>query len=569
MPETRDDHSDVEHIKRDSNYLRGTIQQGLDDEATGAMDPDDTQLTKFHGFYQQDDRDLRDERRRQKLEPHFQCMVRMRLPGGVLSTEQWLKVDEMAQTCANGTLRLTTRQTFQFHGVLKKMLKPLMQGINSVGLDSRGGCGDDNRNVIANSNPDMSALHTQVHEWAHAISGHFLWQSRAYDEIWLDAPPSDTPDEEPIYGKTYLPRKFKFGIAIPPQNDCDVFANDVGLIAITQGAELLGFNVAVGGGMGATYGEPETYPRLASVIGFCTPEQIIDVSENLVKIQRDYGDRHNRAHARFKYTIDDRGLDWLKTELNERLGWALEAPREYHFDGNGDRYGWQEGDNGKWHLTLFVENGRIADWPDAPMMTGFRELAKTHKGEFRVTCNQNVIVANIAPEDKDAINRIVQEYGLEDGSKDSVLRRASMACVAFPTCALAMAESERYLPELITKLDDVMRDAGLKDDAIVVRMTGCPNGCARPYLGEIAFTGKAPGKYNLYLGASFNGDRMNKLYRENINEGEMLDELTPMIQRYAQEREDGEHFGDFVVRAGIIKPTLEGRLFHEDVGPAA
>lgn len=569
MPKPLDDHSDVEHIKFDSNYLRGTIQQGLDDEATGAMDPDDTELTKFHGFYQQDDRDLRDERRRQKLEPHFQCMVRMRLPGGVLSGEQWLKVDEVAQTCANGTLRLTTRQTFQFHGVLKKMLKPLLQGINSVGLDSRGGCGDDNRNVIANSNPDISALHTQVHEWAHAISRHLLWQSRAYDEIWLDAPPSDTPDEEPIYGKTYLPRKFKFGIAIPPQNDCDVFANDVGLIAITQGEELLGFNVAVGGGMGATYGEPETYPRLASVIGFCTPQQIIDVAENIVKIQRDYGDRHNRAHARFKYTIDDRGLDWLKTELNERLGWALGAPREYHFDSNGDRYGWQKGDNGKWHLTLFVENGRIANWPDAPMMTGFRELAKIHKGEFRVTCNQNVIVANIAPEDKDAINKIVQEFGLKDGSKDSVLRRASMACVAFPTCALAMAESERYLPELITKLDDVMRDAGLKDDAIVIRMTGCPNGCARPYLGEIAFTGKAPGKYNLYLGASFNGDRMNKLYRENINEAEILDELTPMIQRYAEERKYGEHFGDFVIRAGIIKPTLEGRFFHEHVGPAA
>lgn len=568
MPETLDDHSDVEHIKLASNYLRGTIQQGLADEVTGAIAPDDTQLTKFHGFYQQDDRDLRDERRRQKLEPHYQFMVRMRLPGGVLSPEQWLKVDEVARNCANGSLRLTTRQTFQFHGVLKKHLKPLMQGINSVGLDSRGGCGDDNRNVIANTNPDISMLHKQVHDWAHAISRHLLWKSKAYDEIWLDAPPSDTPDEEPIYGKTYLPRKFKFGIAIPPHNDCDVFANDVGLIAITEGEKLLGFNVAVGGGMGATYGEPETYPRLASVIGFCTPEQVLAVSEKIVKIQRDYGDRHNRAHARFKYTIDDRGLDWIKSELNKRLGWELGAAREFHFDSNGDRFGWLEGDNGKWHLTLFVENGRIQDSDAASAMTGFRELAKIHTGEFRVTCNQNVIVANVAAEDKDAINKLVKQYGLKDGSKDSALRRASMACVAFPTCGLAMAESERYLPDLITKLDDVMRDAGLAEDAIVVRMTGCPNGCARPYLGEIAFTGKAPGKYNLYLGASFNGDRMNKLYRENIGEDEILDELTPMIQRYSEERDPGEYFGDFVIRAGIIKPTTEGRLFHDNAGPA-
>ena len=569
MPETKPDHSEVEHIKLNSNYLRGTIQQGLDDEITGAIAADDTQLTKFHGFYQQDDRDLRDERRHQKLEPHYQFMVRMRLPGGVLSPEQWLKVDEVARTCGNGTLRLTTRQTFQFHGVLKKNLKPLMQGINSVGLDSRGGCGDDNRNVIANTNPDISALHTQVHEWAHAISRHLLWQSRAYDEIWLDAPPTDAPEDEPIYGKTYLPRKFKFGIAIPPQNDCDVFANDVGLIAIADGGELLGFNVAVGGGMGATYGEPETYPRLASVIGFCTPEQVVEVSEHIVKIQRDYGDRHNRAHARFKYTIDDRGLDWIKAELNERLGWALQAPRDYHFEDNGDRFGWLEGDNGRWHLTLFVENGRIADRDDAPAMTGFRELANIHKGEFRVTCNQNVIVANVAPEDVDAIDAVVKQYGLRNGSGDSPLRRASMACVAFPTCALAMAESERYLPDLLTRLEDVMRDAGLENEAIVIRMTGCPNGCARPYLGEIGFTGKAPGKYNLYLGASFNGDRMNKLHRENIGEDEIMAELTPMIQRYAAEREDGEHFGDFVVRVGIVVPTHEGRRFHEDVNPAA
>lgn len=560
--------SDVEYIKIDSNYLRGTIQEGLDDEVTGAIAEDDTQLTKFHGFYMQDDRDLRDARRQQKLEPHYQFMLRLRLPGGVLDGKQWLVLDDVAHKYANGTLRLTTRQTFQYHGVLKKHLKPLLQATNDVGIDSRGACGDVNRNVVANTNPALSAVHAEVYDWSNKISDALIWKSSAYDEIWLEKKP-EKPDEEPLYGETYLPRKFKVAIAIPPLNDVDVYANDIGLIAVVENDKLVGFNVAIGGGMGASYGEPETYPRLASVIGYCTTDQVIEVCEIIVKIQRDHGDRTNRKHARFKYTIDDKGLDWVCAELNKRLGWDLEQTREFKLENNGDQYGWLEGDNGKWHLTLFVENGRIADWDDAPMMTGFRELAKMHKGEFRLTCNQNVIVANVAPEDKDAIDKIVKDHGLRDGSKDSVLRRASMACVAFPTCGLAMAESERYLPEFITQLDGVMKDAGLKDDAIVIRMTGCPNGCARPYLGEIAFTGKAPGKYNVYLGASFNGDRLNKLYRENISVEEIFNELTPMIQRYAKEREDGEHFGDFVVRVGIIKPTLEGRLFHEDVGSAA
>ncbi len=560
--------SDVEHIKIDSNYLRGTIQQGLDDDATGAISEDDTQLTKFHGFYQQDDRDLRDERRHQKLEQHYQFMLRLRLPGGVLDGKQWLVLDDAAHKYANGTLRLTTRQTFQYHGVLKENMKPLLQATNEVGIDSRGACGDVNRNVTANTNPGLSAIHAEVFDWSNKISDALNWKSSAYEEIWLEKKP-EKEDEEPLYGKTYLPRKFKVAIAIPPLNDVDVYANDIGLTAIVEDGQLAGFNVAIGGGMGTTYGEPATYPRLASLIGFCTPDKVIAVCQTIVKIQRDYGDRTNRKHARFKYTIDDKGLDWIQSELNERLGWNLGEAREFHFDHNGDRYGWVEGDNGQWNLTLFVENGRIADRDNAPMMSGFRELAKTHKGEFRVTCNQNVIVANVAPEDKDTIDEIVQKHGLKDDSKDSALRLASMACVAFPTCGLAMAESERYLPQLITKLDNVMRDAGLKDDAIVVRMAGCPNGCSRPYLGEIALTGKSLGKYNLYLGASFNGDRMNKLYRENIGEEEILDELTPMIQRYAEEREDGEHFGDFVIHAGIIKPTLEGRLFHEDVDPGA
>lgn len=560
--------SEVEYIKANSNYLRGTINEGLADELTGALAPDDTQLTKFHGFYQQDDREQRAERKHAKLEPYYQFMVRLRLPGGVLSPAQWLALDEAAHIHGEGTMRLTTRQTFQFHGILKEHLKPFMQAINRAGLDSRGGCGDDMRNVIANANPDESALHAEVHDWAMRISEHFLWQSRAYDELWLDAPAGDKADDEPFFGTTYMPRKFKYGIAIPPHNDCDVFVNDVGLIAIVQDDELVGFNIAAGGGGGMSHGDTATYPRLGTVLGYCAKDKVIDVCEKLGAIQRDFGDRSDRNHARFKYTIDDRGIDWLVEELTQRLGWALEAARDYEFTSNGDRLGWVESDNGNAHVTLFVENGRIADFDSGyKVMTGFRELAKIHGGELRITCNQNVIVANVTPDNRDAVQAVIDHYQLDDGRKYSAMRHASMACVAFPTCGLAMAESERYLPGLLSKLETVMQDAGLDDDPIVVRMTGCPNGCARPYLGEIGFSGKALGKYNVFLGASFNGDRLNKMYLENVGEDTIMEELTPLINRYASEREDGERFGDFVVRAGIIAPTTEGRLIHENAGP--
>ncbi|GAB3681045.1 NADPH-dependent assimilatory sulfite reductase hemoprotein subunit [Salinisphaera aquimarina] len=571
--------SPVEHIKIASNYLRGTIADGLADELTGSIAEDDTQLTKFYGFYQQDNRDLRTERKHSKLEPHYQFMLRLRLPAGVVTGEQYLAIDDLAHKYANGTLRLTTRQTFQYHGVLKKHLRPLLQDAYKVAVDARGACGDVNRNVMATANPHLSALHTEVHDWSVKISEHLAWKSRAYEEIFLEQPPRGE-DHEPIYGKTYLPRKFKIAIAIPPENDVDLFANDIGLIAIVEDGQLAGFNIAIGGGMGTTHGDEATYPRLGSVIGFATPEQTLEAVETLVKIQRDHGDRSDRKHARFKYTIDDHGIDWIHAQLAERMGWSLAEARDYKFERNGDPLGWARDDSGSWHLSLFIENGRIADF-DAKgtafhgqylgrsgykLMTGLRELAKIHKGTIRLTGNQNLIIANVAPEDKAAIEELVAHYELDDGSRNSTLRYSAMACVAFPTCGLAMAESERYLPELVGKLEAVVDDAGLSDQPIVIRMTGCPNGCARPFLGEIGFVGKAPGKYNLYLGAGFDGARLNKLYRENIGEEEILSELTPMIQRYAAEREEGEPFGDFVIRAGIIAETIEGRDFHENVG---
>ena len=557
--------SDVERVKESSNYLRGTIARGLDDRITGALADTDTQLIKFHGSYQQDDRDLRDERRKQKLEPLYSFMLRVRVPGGVCTPAQWLVLDELARSHANGSLRLTTRQSLQLHGILKPELRPTIAAVNHALLTTIAACGDVNRNVMCNPNPYQSALHEEVYGWADRISRHLTPNTRAYYELWLDGERvgGGEPDHEPLYGATYLPRKFKVAIAVPPSNDVDVFAHDLGFIAIVEDGRLAGFDVSVGGGMGMSHGEPATYPRLADVIGFCRPDQVIRVAEEVVGIQRDFGDRSNRKHARLKYTIDDRDVEWFKDELAARLGWRLEPARPYRFEHNGDRYGWVEGQPGHWHLTLFVENGRVSDTPEQALMTGLREIARVHDGDFRLTANQNLIIANVRSENRARIEALLEQHRIGATYQRSAMRVNSMACVALPTCALAMAESERYLPSLLVKLERIVAECGLTDDPITVRMTGCPNGCARPYLAEIAFVGKSVGKYNVYLGAGFAGDRLNKLYRSGLSEAQILDELAPIIRRYAQERNDGERFGDFVIRAGYVKALTAGRQFHD------
>jgi len=504
---------EAELLKLNSRFLRGRIEEGLADRATGAISDDDNKLLKFHGSYMQDHRDLRDERRHQKLEPLYSFMVRLRLPGGVLTPQQWLGLDEIAGDCANGTLRLTTRQTFQFHEILKKDLKTLMQQVNKLMLDSKGACGDVNRNVVTGINPHQSAIHAEVYQIAQAISDRLCWQSGAYGEIWLgeDQVYQSGEPEEPFYGDVYLPRKFKIAIAVPPDNDCDVLANDIGLIAVVDNGELQGFNIAVGGGFGMSYGEQGTYPRLATVAGFVPVDQAVDACQAIAAIQRDFGDRSNRAHARFKYTIDDNGLDWFIEQFAHYHGQPLQTAREFELKHNGDRFGWTEGDNGQAYLTLYVPGGRVADTEQGVLRTALREIAAIHQGEFRVTCNQNLMIANISPDQRAEIETLVEKYQLDDGSKGTALRLNAMACVALPTCGLAMAEAERYLPEFLAKLEKIVVDAGLPDQLINIRMTGCPNGCARPYLGEIGLTGKALGKYNLYLGADFSGRRLNRL----------------------------------------------------------
>ncbi|WFO49327.1 assimilatory sulfite reductase (NADPH) hemoprotein subunit [Bacillus pumilus] len=557
--------SDVEEIKEKSDYLRGTLKEVMLDPISAGIPDDDNRLMKHHGSYLQDDRDLRNERQKQKLEPAYQFMLRVRLPGGIATSKQWLVMDELAHTYGNGTLKLTTRETFQLHGILKWNMKKTIQDIHSTMLDTIAACGDVNRNVMCTSNPYQSEVHHDVYELAKKLSDDLLPQTRAYHEIWLDEEKvAATPDTEvePMYGPLYLPRKFKIGVAVPPANDIDVFSQDLGFIAIIENEQLIGFNVAIGGGMGMTHGDAATYPQLAKVIGFCTLEQVVEIAKQVITIQRDYGNRSVRKNARFKYTVDRLGLENVKEELERRLGFALLDARGYHFDHNGDRYGWVKGINGRWHYTMFVEGGRIIDYDDYPLMTGIREIAKIHSGDFRLTANQNLIIGNVTSHKKKQIEQLIQEFGLSDGQQHSALRRSSMACVSLPTCGLAMAEAERYLPRLIDKIEEIVEENGLSDKEITIRMTGCPNGCARHALGEIGFIGKSPGKYNMYLGAAFDGSRLSKLYRENVGEEEILNELGALLPRYAKEREDQEHFGDFVVRAGIVKETTDGTNFH-------
>jgi sulfite reductase (NADPH) hemoprotein beta-component len=555
-----------ELLKAESNFLRGNIVRELADTSTGTISEESAQLTKFHGIYAQDDRDLRTQRRKENKEKAFSFMARIRVPGGVCTPAQWLALDQIAGESANGTLKLTTRQAFQFHGVLKGDLWRAINGVNKALLDTIAACGDVNRNVMCNPNPERSELHREVQKVTEAISAHLLPRSRAYHELWVadELVAGGEPEVEPIYGKTYLPRKFKIVVAVPPSNDVDIYAHDLGYIAITDTAgKLIGFNVTVGGGLGMSHNQVETFPRIADVLGFCTVEQAVEVAEKVVMVQRDYGDRTDRKHARLKYTIEDRGLSWFRAQVEERLGFSLTAPRAFTFTHTGDRYGWVDAQDGRSHFTLFIQSGRVKDDGDYTLRTALREIARVHRGDLRLTANQNLIIANVTAEDRPQIEALLSKYKLDTANNASGLKLNAMSCVALPTCGLALAESERYLPNLVEILEAEFEAAGLRHDEVTLRITGCPNGCGRPYLAEIGFVGKAPGKYNVYLGAAFNGSRLNILYKSSVPNAEIVPLLRPIIQRYATERNAGERFGDFVIRAGYVTPTYTAHDFHE------
>lgn len=556
--------SSFEVLKENSNYLRGTIKESIENPLTGSLAPDDQLLIKFHGTYQQQNRDLDEERLKQKLEPLYSYLIRIRVPGGVTTAQQWLAIDELADKYADSELKLTTRQAFQFHAVLKRNLKKTIKEINDTLLDTLAACGDVNRNVMSSANPFESPVHAEVTDDARKISAHLSPQTGAYHEIWLDKKliSGGEGELEPIYGKVYMPRKFKIAIAIPPRNDTDVLSNDLGFIAIVENSVLKGYNLTVGGGMAYTFGNTNTFPRVADVVGYFPKEKIVEVSEAVVVFQRDHGNRSDRKNARLKYTIEKYGLEYFKAELKRTHGIELKASKPYQFESQGDVYGWSKGADGYWHYTLFVEGGKLTDLNGISTKTAVKEIARIHDGTFILTGNQNLVIAQVSATNKKKIEAILKKYQVKDGKGISQLRQHSIACAALPYCGLSFAEAERYLPTVVDKIDEILQKLGLFNEPISIRMTGCPNGCGRPFLGEIALVGRAPGRYNLYLGASFKGDRLNKLYKEMLNEAEILATLEPLLADYANNRNKKERFGDFVIRKGYIEAVLAGNQFH-------
>ncbi|HDK9975961.1 TPA: assimilatory sulfite reductase (NADPH) hemoprotein subunit, partial [Klebsiella pneumoniae] len=549
-----------ERLKKESNLLRGTIKDDLSNNLTGGFLGDNFQLIRFHGMYQQDDRDIRAERTAQMLEPLHTVMLRVRLPGGIITPHQWQGIDAFASEHTNyGSIRITNRQALQLHGVLKQNIKPVHQLLHHLGLDSRATAGDVNRNVLCTSNPVESGIHQQAYEWAKRISEHLLPKTNAYAEVWLDGEKIKRPEDETILGNSYLPRKFKTAVVIPPQNDVDLHANDLSFVAISDGDKLTGFNILVGGGLAMTQGDQSTYPRLASELGYITPDAALSVAAAVVTTQRDWGNRTNRRNAKTKYTIDRVGVDVFRAEVERRAGIKFCETRPYLFTERGDRIGWVEGVDGNYHLTLFIPSGRLIDKPGRPIKTGLAKIAQVHNGDFRLTPNQNIIIAGVSPDKKEEIDNLAQFYGLIDQSL-SMQRKNSMACVSYPTCPLAMAEAERILPQCIDHLEEILFSNGISHDSIIFRVTGCPNGCGRAMLAEIGLVGRALGRYDLYIGGNKEGTRIPRMYRQNLAIDSIFDELSELITNWAKNRIAEERFGDFAVRTGIIRPVLNSTI---------
>lgn len=548
----KDNLSPVERIKTQSNGLRGTLKESLADDFTGAIREDDQTLIKFHGMYQQDDRDRREERVAKKLEWLYSYMIRLRLPGGFLTSDQWIGVNDIAKDHSTGTIKITTRQTLQLHGILKSHLRPTIQSFNINHLDSIAACGDINRNVTCTANPSESPLHQQTYELAGKISEMCLPKTKSYYDVWIDDELiiDRKTEEDPLYQDRYLPRKLKIGIAVPPNNDVDVFINDIALIAIIENNEIVGYNIAAGGGLGATHGNEATYARLASVLGFVdSEEKALKAVYEIITVQRDFGNRSDRKLSRLKYTIDKLGIDQYRAEVEKRTGFSFEPAREFKFEQRKDRYGWTQNHEGKWFYTVFVEHGRVLDTEDYPLKSGLLKIAQTAKVNFRFTCNQNLIISDINDQDKVLVENILQEYGISAYTENaSSLRKNSVACVALNTCSLALAEAQRYLPSLVTKIEPILEKYGLLEDDITIRMTGCPNGCGRSPNAEIGFVGTAYGKYNLHIGGDRLGLRLNTKFKENIGEEEILNTLDELFGIYIKQKLTEETFGDFSYR---------------------
>ena len=545
-----------EEIKAAIPTLAGTLAATLADAGADHFSDDDNQFLKFHGSYQQDDRDLR------KTGKKYIMMVRGRIPGGVMTAQQWQVFDHLATSYANNTLRITTRQSIQFHGILKSGLRAVVQGINNSLLSTLAACGDVNRNVLAPPMPAFTKAREAVYADAHRVALALAPQTKAYHAIWIDGVQLDLAEPEnknfvdPLYGKTYLPRKFKIAFAIPPLNDTDIFTNCLGFIAVVENDKLVGYNLAVGGGMGRSHGNEVTYPRLADVIGFFTPDKLIDVAKAVLTIHRDFGDRTDRKHARLKYVVAERGVEFMRNEVNQRAGITLAPAKPYKFTSINDLYGWHKAVDGTWFLGLFVETGRVKDVPGHTLKTALRQVADTFANiEFRLSANQNVFLANVSDADKAGIDAMLAANGVKTANQTTVLHAAAMACPALPTCGLALAESERMLPGLLNRFEKLLDETGLGGEEIIIRSTGCPNGCARPYMAEIAFVGKAPGRYQIWLGGDQAGLRLNRIWKEVLKEADLETEFRPVLTRFAKERNAGERFGDWCDRVFLKEPA--------------
>lgn len=551
----KDTITDAERIKRNSNYLRGTIVNDLKNNVTNGFTGDNFSLIRFHGMYQQDDRDLRVERNEQKLEPRYAMMLRCRLPGGIIRAKKWLKIDFLSSKYTlYGTIRLTNRQTFQFHGILKRKLKDVHKMLHDIGLDSLGTANDVNRNVLCTSNPMESFVHKEAYEWAQKISDFLLPQTKAYVEIWLDHKKISERDHEPILGKTYLPRKFKTTVVVPPYNDVDLYANDMNFIAITRNEKIIGFNVLIGGGLSIVHGNKSTWPFLATEMGYIAVENTLSVAEAIVTTQRDWGNRTDRKNAKTRYTINNFGLNHFKKEVEKRANIKFHSIRPYRFISRGDRFGWVKDINNYWSLTVFIQNGRIYDSDTQRLKSGLLKIATIHDGNFRLTSNQNIVISEISQVNKDKIEKIAISHGLI--KEISNLRKNSMACVSFPTCPLAMAEAERVLSFFMNQLENIMLKYSVEKEVIIFRISGCPNGCGRSLLAEIGLIGKSFGQYNLYIGGNRIGSRIPKIYKENITIKQILICLEDLIKIWSNERNKQEDFGDFVIRKNFVKEIV-------------
>jgi len=574
MSEPTDERSGVEILKEQSRALRAPL---LDEFAAPTTHITDAgyQILKFHGSYQQDDRDLRNDRRKAGEEYAFSFMIRLRLPGGDVHPELWLALDRLAGEQGNDTLRLTTRQSIQLHGILKHDLRNVIRAVNDNLSSTLGACGDVNRNVMAAPVPFRRRDYAVVREAARAISDHLLPRTRAYAELWLDGdeiarvgPDAGADDVEPIYGKTYLPRKFKTAVTVAGDNSVDLFTNDLGVVLFLDGDTVEGWNIYVGGGLGRTHKKPATFPRLADALGFVGPDDLLRAAEGVVVVQRDHGDRTNRRHARLKYLVHDRGIDWFRAKVAEVSGLEIAPPRPIDWTRFDDLLGWHEQGDGAWFYGLRVFNGRVRDADDGAYRSALRAIA--HLGvAFRITPNQNVYLVDVTPDERPVIDGILATYGISPPETARGLRRLAMACPALPTCGLAVAEAERALPGVLDELQVLFDGLGLGDETPTIRMTGCPNGCARPYVAEIGLVGDAVDRYQVWLGGDTAGTRLATAVAERVHKTDLPALLRPLLERYRDERLPGEALGDFLARAEITSvdytPSVPLRAAREEV----